>query len=155
MSASPLIVDVAVTSPVPGLVRLYPLTTTGLPSPGEEGSGAGGSLCRGCAAPVRRRGGGGPAGCAVCGRRAITALFSDADAATTLARAEAALAAFCAEVAGSLGRDVVRSQLVAALSVPGVYRVNLVAPNADTVVPAHGWAHAVSQSVTLAGVGDD
>lgn len=154
MSASPLIVDVAVASPVPGLVRLYPLTTTGLPSPEVKAL----VLAAASAEDVRPLCDGVEVADPLDVPFAVDAqltLFSDADAATTMARAEAALAAFCAEVAGSLGRDVVRSQLMAALSVPGVYRVNLVAPNADTVVPAHGWAHAVSQSVTLAGVGDD
>ena len=55
-------------------------------------------------------------------------------------------------VSGGLGLDVVRSQLIAALSVSGVYRVNLVSPNADIVVPENGWAHATAQTVTLAGV---
>jgi len=151
MSASPLVLDVAVTSPTPGEVRLYPLTTTGLPTPEIKAL----VLAAASAEDVRP----------LCDQVSVAdpvampfavdahlTLFADADAATTLARAEAALAAFCAEAAGGLGRDVVRSQLIAALSVPGVYRVHLVAPNADTVVPEHGWAHAVSQSLALAGV---
>lgn len=153
MAASPLVIDVAVTSPTPGAVCLYPLTTTGLPSPELKAL----VLAAASAEDVRP----------LCDQVSVAdpvavpfavdaqlTLFADADAATTMMRAEAALAAFCAEVAGGLGRDVVRSQLVAALSVAGVYRVNLVAPNVDTVVPPHGWAYATARSVTLARVAD-
>ena len=79
-------------------------------------------------------------------------LYRDADAAEVMASAEAALSQYCERVSGGLGLDVVRSQLIAALSVSGVYRVNLVSPNADIVVPENGWAHATAQTVTLAGV---
>jgi phage-related baseplate assembly protein len=53
-----------------------------------------------------------------------------------------------------LGADIVRTQLIAALHVEGVHRVDLVAPNADTTVPEHGWAHAASVTVTAGGYAD-
>lgn len=151
MSASPLVLDVAVTSPRPGLVRLHPLATNGMPSSELKSL----VLAAASAEDVRPLCDGVEVVDPLDVPFAVDAqmtLFSDADAATTLARAEAALVAFCAEVAGSLGRDVVRSQLIAALSVPGVYRVNLVSPNADIVVPENGWAHAISRSLVLSGV---
>lgn len=153
MSASPLVVDVAVDSPVPGMVRLYPLTAAGFPSPEIKALVLAAAsaedvrpLCDGVevADPVEM----------VFPVTAELTLYRDADATGTLVRAEAALAQACERIAGGLGRDVVRSQLIAALSVPGVYRVNLVSPNADMVVPAHGWAHATTTAVTLAGVVD-
>jgi len=48
----------------------------------------------------------------------------------------------------------VRTQIIAALHVEGVHRVDLVAPIADTTVPEHGWAHAASVTVTAGGYAD-
>lgn len=153
MSASPLVRDVAVLSPAPGLVRLYPLATTGMPSPELKAL----VLAAASAEDVRPLCDQVEVADPVLAPFALSAeltLYRDADAAETMARAQAAQAQFCEQVSGGLGRDVVRSQLSAALSVPGVYRVNLVSPNVDIDVPENGWAHAVSCSLTLAGVAD-
>lgn len=56
---------------------------------------------------------------------AALTLYGTADAATTLATARAAAQAFADNRAAGLGRDVVPSQLIAALSVAGVYQVVL------------------------------
>ena len=54
----------------------------------------------------------------------------------------------------ALGRDIVPSQIVAALSVTGVYRVDLVAPVATLEVGENGWAHCTAIDVQLAGNSD-
>ena len=151
MSASPLVLDVAVASPRPGLVRLHPLATNGMPSSELKSL----VLAAASAEDVRPL-------CdqvevadpvpAPFGVSAELLLYRDADAAEVMASAEVALSQYCERVAGGLGLDVVRSQLIAALSVSGVYRVNLVSPNADIAVPENGWAHAVSRSLVLSGV---
>jgi len=153
MSASPLVLDVAVASPQPGVVRLYPLTSAGLPTPEMKAL----VLAAASAEDVRPLCDGVEVADPLALPFAVSAeltLYRDADAADTLRRAQAALQAACSKIAAALGRDVVRSQLIAALSVPGVYRVELDAPHADTVVPEHGWAHCTAQTLTLAGVVD-
>ncbi|MEW5885467.1 MAG: baseplate J/gp47 family protein [Pseudomonadota bacterium] len=153
LSASVHIIDAAVDSPAPGWVRIHPLADTGLPS--AELLDA--VLAAASAEDVRP----------LCDQVEVRApldmpqrieaeltLWRRADAAATLALAQAALERYCTELASALGRDVVRSQIIAALSVPGVYRVELVAPNADTATPAHAWAHVTQRSLRMAGVSD-
>ncbi|MGH7905016.1 MAG: baseplate assembly protein, partial [Candidatus Binataceae bacterium] len=51
-------------------------------------------------------------------------LYADADPSATMAAANAAAVQFALNQSGRIGRDIVLSQLVAALSVPGVYAVS-------------------------------
>jgi phage-related baseplate assembly protein len=55
-------------------------------------------------------------------------LYADADPTATMAAANAAAVQFAINQASRIGRDIVISQLVAALSVPGVYEVILTSP---------------------------
>jgi len=153
MSAHASIVDVAVLSPEPGLVRLHPLTATGLPSPE-------------ILALVQ-------AACSADDVRPLTdlvqvqaplalpyaiaarlTLYRDQPSAAVMDSARAAAAAYAAQKQALLGRDIVPSQIVAALSVPGVYRVELDQPAAVLAVPPQGWAHCSAITLTLAGVSD-
>jgi phage-related baseplate assembly protein len=77
------------------------------------------------------------------------------DAAAVRSAAETSLTAHLNAMRLRLGADIVRTQIIAALHVDGVHRVDLVAPNADTTVPEHGWAHATSVTVTVGGYADD
>lgn len=153
MSADASIVDVAVTSPEPGVVRLYPLTNTGLPSAEIRAL----VLAKASAEDVRP----------LCDTVEVAdpidmpftvdarlAVLQGYDAETVRQAALAAVTARCAEIASRLGRDVARSALIAALHVDGVASVNLVAPNADISVPETAWAHAVSIGVTVEGMSD-
>lgn len=153
MSASPQVRDVAVLSPAPGVVRLHPLAINGMPSPELK------ALVMAAASAEDAR--------PLCdfvevadplpmpfSVAAQLTLYRDADSAATLAAARDALDAYCDQVAAGLGRDVVRSQIIAALSLPGVYRVHLAAPSADLEVPPQGWAHAVARSVIVSGAAD-
>lgn len=153
MSAHASIVDVAVTSPEPGVVRLYPLTATGLPSAEIKAL----VLAKASAEDVR------PLCDSVEVADPIDMPFSvDAritvlqqyDTETVRQAALASVTARCAEIASRLGRDVARSSLIAAAHVEGVHAVNLIAPTADMTVPPDGWAHAASISVTVAEVID-
>ena len=153
MAASPLVIDVAAESPTPGVVRLHPLVAAGAPSAEVKAlvlAAASAEDVRPLCDAVEVAD---PVACPFVAQAEIV-LYRDADAASVLDQAGAAMAAFCERVAGGLGRDVVRSQMAAALSVPGVYRVNIVSPSADIVVPRNGWAYATAQSVMLAGVAD-
>lgn len=153
MSAHQSIVDVAVLSPAPGVVRLYPLTSTGLPS--ATILEAVQAICSHekvrplsdtveVLAPVEVT-------------YALTArltVYRGVDAASVLANAQAQATAFVASQAAKLGRDIVPSQIVAALSVAGVYRVDLIAPVATLEVGEEGWAHCAAIDVQLAGSND-
>jgi phage-related baseplate assembly protein len=76
-------------------------------------------------------------------------LYSDADPTATMAAANAAAADFAIELASKIQRDIVPSQIVAALSVPGVYEVTLTAP-AYTQLQAGQWANCTAISLTEA-----
>jgi phage-related baseplate assembly protein len=75
---------------------------------------------------------------------ATITLYSDADPTSTLDAANAAAAQFALNCAGRIGRDIVRSQIIAALSVAGVYEVALSAPAADIVMLPGQWANCVA-----------
>lgn len=149
MSAHQSIVDVAVLSPAPGVVRLYPLTDAGLPS--ADILAAVDVACSGekvrplcdtaeVLPPVE----------VAYTLSARLVLYRDYDAASVLAAAQARAAAFTASQAAALGRDIVPSQIIAALSVPGVYRVDLLSPASTLDVAAGDWAHCVALDVQLA-----
>jgi phage-related baseplate assembly protein len=148
MTADPSISDVAVVSPDPGVVRIYPLTVTGLPSQ---------SIL--------------DAVDAICSPETVRPLCDTVEVATPeevtytitaviepylgydgeLARqeAQAAAQAWADRTAALLGRDLVRSQIIAALSVAGVYRVSLSAPAVDRVLDVYEWARCTAVTVIM------
>jgi phage-related baseplate assembly protein len=85
---------------------------------------------------------------------AVLTIRAGFDAAAVRAAAEASLTTQLDAMRRRLGADIVRTQIIAALHVEGVHRVDLVAPNADTTVPEHGWSHASSVTVTAGGYAD-
>lgn len=148
MTAEPSISDVAVVSPDPGVVRIHPLTVTGLPVQSILDAVAG--ICS--AETIRP----------LCDTvevappeevtYAITAVvepYMGYDGELARQEAETAARAWAAKTAAQLGRDLVRSQIIAVLSVPGVYRVSLAAPSADRVLDVFEWAHCTGVTVTL------
>ncbi|MDR1710000.1 MAG: baseplate J/gp47 family protein [Candidatus Accumulibacter sp.] len=150
LSAHQDIVDVAVISHVPGEVTLYPLTAKGLPGEAIKAAVLAATsgekvrpLCDSVfvADPVA-------VDYAI---EALITLYADADAASALKAAQAAAASYAQERAAGLGRDLVPSQIVAALSVPGVYRVELESP-ALTVLDDSAWAHCTGIALSLTGV---
>jgi phage-related baseplate assembly protein len=134
-------------------VVLYPLTETGLPSPEIK------ALVLAAASAEDAR--------PICDQvsvedpadytftvNAVLTIRAGFDAAAVRAAAEASLTAHLNAMRRRLGADIVRTQIIAALHVEGAHRVDLVTPNADTTVPEHGWAHAVSVNVTAGGYAD-
>lgn len=151
LSASQALTDCAVASTEPGRVSLYPLTADGLPSSDIKAlvlSAVGADDVRPLCDQVEVLD---PADYPFALSAQIT-LYDTADAATTLAASLSAAQSYAARIGATLGNDVVPSQIVAALSVPGVYQVTVSSPAADVAVPEHGWAHASSVAVTVAGV---
>jgi phage-related baseplate assembly protein len=80
---------------------------------------------------------------------ATVTLYSDADPTATIAAATAAVQELALELASKIQRDIVPSQIIAALSVAGVYGVTLMAP-ALTTLAAGQWANCTAVSLTTA-----
>ena len=78
---------------------------------------------------------------------AIVTLYSDADPNSTMSAAASAVQELAIELASKIQRDIVPSQIIAALSVLGVYEVTLNAP-AYTQLTAGQWANCTN--ITLA-----
>lgn len=157
MTADAAVLDVAVRSPVPGVVVLHPLGASDgaptLPSADLKArvlAAASAEDARPLCDDVRVED---PVDVpyAVTARLAV---YADRDAETVRQAARDAVSAFCATQSASLGNDVARSALIARLHVPGVKRVTLDAPAADLAADVHHWTHATSISVTVEGVED-
>ncbi len=80
---------------------------------------------------------------------ATVTLYSDADPTATIAAASAAAQELALELAAKIQRDIVPSQVIAALSVAGVYGVTLTAP-VLTTLSAGQWANCTAITLTAA-----
>ncbi|MEO1750733.1 baseplate J/gp47 family protein [Thiofaba sp. EF100] len=153
MGAHATIVDVAVESPEPGVVRLYPLTDSGLPSAEIRAL-----VLSACSAEDARP---------ICDTVEVadpqdTPFAVDAritvlqayDAETVRQSALESVTARCETIRRRLGADVTRSAIIAALHVDGVHAVQLVAPNADILAAPTAWTHATTIAVTVTGAVD-
>ena len=149
LKAHQSIIDVAVLSPIPGTVKLYPLLTSGLPDANML------SLVNSTCSAERVR----PLTDLVetlaptkidYSIDALLVLYATASQAATLAAAQAAASAFATDRAAGLGRDVVPSQVIAALSVTGVYQVVLNSPALLTVAE-NEWANCTGITVNVTG----
>jgi phage-related baseplate assembly protein len=69
-------------------------------------------------------------------------LFADAEPVSTMAAVNTAAADFAIALASRIQRDIVPSQIVEALSVPGVYQVTLVSPLYAQLQPGQ-WANCI------------
>lgn len=150
LKAHQSIIDVAVLSPEPGKVRLYPLVQTGLPEDAIL------SLVEATCSADRVR----PltdevkALAPAIVEYAIEAnltLYEKVDAASVRDQAQASAQAFSTQRAAGLGRDIVPSQVIAALQVPGVYAVELKSP-ALKVLAENEWPRCTGIKLTVTGV---
>ncbi len=160
LGVDPSIVDVQVVSPAPGTVNVYVLTGPIAAQPASAPNAAG------IAAPallsevqaamnadtVR------PLTDTVVTSAvsevdyqisAVVTLYSDADPNLTISAAATAVQELAIELASKIQRDLVPSQIIAALSVPGVYEVTLSSP-AYTQLTAGQWANCTSISLAQA-----
>ena len=138
LSAHPDIVDVAVTSPTAGDVIIYPLMKSGLPDAHILAA-----VESACSADKVR-----PLTDRVTVRspevveydiEASITRYHSTDRESCLAAVRQAAQSYHHIQASTLGRDIVPSQIIAMLSVPGVYRVDLRQPVSTQVVLAHQW----------------
>jgi phage-related baseplate assembly protein len=70
-------------------------------------------------------------------------LYADTDPASTMAAANTAAQDYAIALASRIQRDVVPSQIIETLSVPGVYQVSLTAPAYTQLQPGE-WANCVA-----------
>jgi len=152
ISAHQSIIDAAVLSPRPGLVRVHVLTDNGLP--GAEMLALVNEVLSDdkvrpltdtveVVAPVR----------IPYTLTAAVTLYRTADPISTMAAVQAAAAGYVEERRAGLGRDLVPSQFISALSVAGVYRVELASPAWQDLGPEE-WADCTGITLTQAGSAD-
>ncbi|MEX2155125.1 MAG: baseplate J/gp47 family protein [Gemmatimonadaceae bacterium] len=148
LAVSSLITDVSVTSPTPGTVRIYFLTSTGLPSAGliaDVLAALTDEKVRPLTdtvevqAPTEE----------LYQIEAVVRPLVGADGPTVLADAIAATNAYKDERAAGIGRDIVPSALIAALTVAGVYDVGLILPAALIEVSDSERARCTDVDITL------
>ena len=152
VSAHQSIVDAAVLSPRPGLVRVHVLTDEGLPS-AELLDLVHAQLSDDKVRPLTDTVQVAPPDRVAYTITGTITLYRGADPDATMEAVNAAATAYAAERRRGLGRDLVPSQCIAALSVAGVYRVQLAAPAWQELGPSQ-WADCTAIDLTLAGVAD-
>ncbi|EPF5940890.1 baseplate assembly protein, partial [Escherichia coli] len=152
MQAHPNIVDVAVLSPVPGTVELYPLLSTGLPDDSIltlVESFCSDEKVRPLTDTVRAKT---PVQVDYAIEANIT-IYRDQDANSIKDSANSAIQNWVASRTATLGRDIVPSQIISVLSVAGVYQVELVTPVLK-VVAENEWANCTAITLNMTGVSD-
>jgi phage-related baseplate assembly protein len=160
ISADPSIIDAQIVSTAPGVVNAYvltgPVSVQPAASPNSAGVASSSILAKVAAAlnadSVR------PLTDTV-NALAVTeidyqitatvTLYSDADPTATIAAASAAAQELALELAAKIRRDIVPSQIIAALSVAGVYGVTITAP-VLTTLSAGQWANCTAITLTAA-----
>lgn len=151
MTAHQDIVDVAVMSPTPGVVNVYPLTKQGNPSTeilnlvsqtlNHEKIRPLTDLVQ-CLSPTRID----------FSIVANVTLYNYADSRTVQETIDKKLSNYIKEMKSKLGRDIVRSQIIALInSVYGVYKTELTSPASDRVLAENEWANCTSYTVNIVG----
>lgn len=151
-SAHQDIVDVAVISPEPGVVHLYPLVATGLPDANILAlvqAQCSGEKVRPLTDNVKALV---PEAVDYVIDLALE-LYKETDADSVKTLAQAAAHAYKADRAAGLGRDIVPVQLEAAVKVAGVYDIARQQPS-KIVLAAHQWARCTGVRVVLSGEAD-
>jgi phage-related baseplate assembly protein len=147
-SAHPEIIDVAVVSPTPGVVDLYPLVASGLPSDAVKAA-----VLAACNADrVRPLTDQVNVLDPVVVEYTITAhltLFTTADATLAQSEAQKAAEAYRDRMQSALGKDIVRDELIATLKVYGVYSVGLVGE--DIELDDQSLPRCTAINITVAG----
>ena len=160
IGADPSIVDAQIVSPAPGSVSVYLLTgpVTQQPSPAPNSAGVANAALLAKVAAILNADTIRPLTDTV-NVLAVTevdyqitatvTLYSDADPTATITAATAAVQELALELAAKIQRDIVPSQIIAALSVAGVYGVALTSP-VLTPLTAGQWANCTMISLTAA-----
>ena len=164
LGADPAIVDAQVVSPAPGQVNVYILTGPIVvqPQSAPNSAGVAGALLLQKISSVLSADSVRPLTDTV-NVMAVTeidyqitatvTLYADADPGATMTAANDAATQYALGLAAKVQRDIVPSQVIAALSVAGVYKVALTEP-AYTQLAAGQWANCTAISLTEAVSGE-
>lgn len=151
LSAHPSIIDVAITSPIPGQVNIYPLLANGQ-EPSAEIIDAVYAACNAekrrplndtvvVLAPLKRD-------------YTITVnltLLNSAIDSQIIQLVTTNLHTYVQERYISLGLDIVVTQIIARCMVAGVYTVHVASPSADIVIPDDGYGNCIGIIVNVTG----
>lgn len=147
-SADASIVDVVVLSPSAGVVEIYPLTLSGIPSQAVLDA-----VLATCSADDVR-----PLTDQVSALAPIQTDYSIEltvdtyiwpDQALMQQQVTASLATLATTSQLKLGQDVTLSRIIAAATIDGVYKVTVASPAADVVVPSNGFAFCTGITVIM------
>lgn len=148
LQAHSSIVDVAVVSDDPGVVKIYPLTANGAPSQAVL------DLVQAACDDERVR----PLTDQVqviapaqktFSIEAVVNLFGGADRNEVLMLISQRLSAYRDEIKATMGRDVVPTQIIALLHVDGVYSVDLITPAAALVVESNEYPYLENWTINV------
>lgn len=154
--ASSAIIDVSVTSPTPGLVRVYPLVSGGIATPAEILALVNNVLSAEDVRPLTDTVEVLSPGLVTYNVEIEITAYTDADTDDVQAQALAAVTAYVNERKAEIGQDVKRSQLTALAVVDNdlVFDVNVVQPAADVVIDNTQVAIGTIVSVTVTSQSD-
>lgn len=150
LTAHQSIVDVAILSPSPGTVAVYPLMTDGLPTAtllAVVDAVLNRKEIRPLTDHVTVRA---PEAVPYAIAASLT-LEPDAPAEATRAAAKTALTTLATTWSASLGQDIITARILATAAVDGVHDVTLTSPAASTQLTASQWAQCTGITVTLEG----
>lgn len=152
LTADPSIIDVAIVEPARGRVHVYVLADTGIPS-SETLQKVLAALSDKKVRPLTDEVSVLPPSAVNFEIEANITLLAGADAASLQVLLQQSAETFTQELRSKLGKDIVPSQIVSALSLPGVYQVELVSPAFDEL-EASQWANCTDITLNLVGVTD-
>ncbi|EJU5352862.1 baseplate J/gp47 family protein [Salmonella enterica] len=149
MSAHQDIVDVAVTRPQPGTVKLTPLMSYGMPD--QTILDAVDGICSDeKVRPLTDTVITGLPDEVTYSINATLMVYDNQDEKAVMAQAQSAITAWESGQSSRLGRDIIPSQISAALSVPGVYKVSLDALT-EQILTETQWARCLAIRLTPGG----
>ena len=150
LTADPSVIDVSVVSPKRGRVSVYILTAAGLPS-NETLQKVFNALNPKTVRPLTDE-------VSVLAPTSVNftivaniTLLAGSDANSLQTLLQTAAQNFAGDLRSKLGKDIVVSQIVSALSLPGVYKVQVTTP-ADQVLSENQWANCTSITLNFVGV---
>ena len=154
LSADADVLDVTVTSPSAGAVRVTVLSRVGSGVPDSALlSAVTAALSADSVRPLTDQVTVAAAAIVNFSLTAVLTLYDGPDSAMVLAAAIAAVTAYISEN-HKLGRDITRSGLFAALHQPGVQNVAISAPAADVVITTAQASYCTAINVTVGGTGE-
>lgn len=151
-SAHPTIIDVAVVSPTPGTVEIYPLSTAGAPTPSPildaVSDACNDEKIRPLTDTVNVLS---PINVAYDIEVNVT-LYNTANQTLVEEAIQEALEAYADDKGKQLGRDIMRSQIAALCVVDGVYNVSVAQPAADIILDEKSFGEIGTITVNIVGL---